>query len=474
MPIDPRIPLGVQPLQLPSPLDVVQTVAQIQGIREQTEARREQAELRRLAAEEARTKHLRQRQIDEAWEAAVSIDPASGRMKVDHAKLLGKLPGSLWPTVKKELDADEEHLLDLDTKRNAVTESQNKLLTSMADTIIAADYHPAVIAVQLKRAHERQVIDDATFAQLSQAPPEQLKALIQGSRTAPPAEKPQLVERMLSDGTIIKEWVVPKVGEGYRQAPKTTGLELKPVIDPKTGQAIYVRESEAIGQRVPPPMVAPSYQWATPPGATAPVLMTPQEIRGAGATSPTAGTAKPATGVERRTFGFFNRIRQADIDLESTEEEIANLGFLGQGRLAWAPNVAQSETGQLYTQAQRAFTEARLRKDSGAAIPPHEFESDAKTYFAQPGDGPAVIAQKRRARAALAASMARESGNALTEEYGEEAPNVIAAYKARAQGAPPPTTAPAQTHTVTAPNGKTYTFKSAAEAAAFKKRAGIP
>jgi hypothetical protein len=59
----------------------------------------------------------------------------------------------------------------------------------------------------------------------------------------------------------------------------------------------------------------------------------------------------------------------------------------------------------------------------------------------QPGDGPAVIAQKRRARAALAASMARESGNALVEEYGEEAPNIINTYKARAQGLPPPAAA---------------------------------
>jgi hypothetical protein len=95
MPIDPRIPLGVQPLQLPSPLEAVQTIAQIQGIREQTEARR-------LAAEAARQKAMDEaairRVMTEAggdWEKALpqlrTINPsAAAKLETDIAETRNK------------------------------------------------------------------------------------------------------------------------------------------------------------------------------------------------------------------------------------------------------------------------------------------------------------------------------------------------------------------------------------------------
>jgi hypothetical protein len=54
MPLDPRIPLGVQPPQIAAPFEALQTIAQLQGIREQTEARRLAADAaRQKAADEA-------------------------------------------------------------------------------------------------------------------------------------------------------------------------------------------------------------------------------------------------------------------------------------------------------------------------------------------------------------------------------------------------------------------------------------
>jgi hypothetical protein len=81
----------------------------------------------------------------------------------------------------------------------------------------------------------------------------------------------------------------------------------------------------------------------------------------------------------------------------------------------------QPEDNQLYVQAQRQFTEARLRKDSGAAIPEHEFANDRKTYFAQPGDSPDVIERKKMARENLLRSLRMESGRAFNEYFGAEA-----------------------------------------------------
>lgn len=58
------------------------------------------------------------------------------------------------------------------------------------------------------------------------------------------------------------------------------------------------------------------------------------------------------------------------------------------------PNAAQQATDQ----ARRNFVTAVLRKESGAAISPSEFENEAKKYFPQPGDSESVIRQKQNAR----------------------------------------------------------------------------
>lgn len=90
-----------------------------------------------------------------------------------------------------------------------------------------------------------------------------------------------------------------------------------------------------------------------------------------------------------------------------------------------APSVAQQLTGgngisgsvataaatpqqQQIDQAQRDFINAVLRRESGAAISPGEFDSARKQYFVQPGDSPAVISQKARNRAIATQGMLAE------------------------------------------------------------------
>jgi hypothetical protein len=150
----------------------------------------------------------------------------------------------------------------------------------------------------------------------------------------------------------------------------------------------------------------------------------------------TVADGKPSNGLEKRALNFFNRAKQADEDLDKIEAAIAASGTISQMWRENAPNFLQSTTGQMYTQSQRAFTEARLRKDSGAAIPPHEYQNDQRTYFVQAGDDPATVDQKQRARAALLASLGFESGRALPEFYGDDAKALIEDYKGRAKGTP--------------------------------------
>ena len=61
-------------------------------------------------------------------------------------------------------------------------------------------------------------------------------------------------------------------------------------------------------------------------------------------------------------------------------------------------NWTQSGGQQQVEQAQRDFVNAVLRRESGAAISPGEFDSAKRQYFPQIGDSESVKAQKARNR----------------------------------------------------------------------------
>jgi hypothetical protein len=144
--------------------------------------------------------------------------------------------------------------------------------------------------------------------------------------------------------------------------------------------------------------------------------------RSQAAGKPAAQAARGATGQERTALGFYNRAQKASDDIAPLEEKIAKAGAASQLQLQHGANWMQTDEQQAYRQAQRSFTEARLRKESGAAIPDHEYANDARTYFAQPGDSKATLEQKRKARAVVLDGLRFGSGKAYDEYYGEPAP----------------------------------------------------
>jgi hypothetical protein len=142
------------------------------------------------------------------------------------------------------------------------------------------------------------------------------------------------------------------------------------------------------------------------------------------------GGSRPSIGAERQALAYFNRAKQASEDIAGIEGEMAKAGTASQYQLQYAPNILQTAKQQRYRQGQRAFTEARLRKESGAAIPAAEYENDAKTYFAQPGDDEQTIAQKQQARQTVLEGLKFASGKAYDEFYGQQEPTVQAGPKA--------------------------------------------
>jgi hypothetical protein len=73
-------------------------------------------------------------------------------------------------------------------------------------------------------------------------------------------------------------------------------------------------------------------------------------------------------------------------------------------------NYAQSKEYQQFRQARENFAYALLRRETGAAIQPFEYETIDKTYFPQPGDDKTLLAQKAQARKVALEGMQRAAG----------------------------------------------------------------
>jgi len=115
------------------------------------------------------------------------------------------------------------------------------------------------------------------------------------------------------------------------------------------------------------------------------------------------------TEVQAKSEKFANKMETAEKNLSG----IVNEGTSVAGRgLDMVPggNFLQSNNYQKYRQAQDNFITALLRDESGAAIGTAEFKRYERELFPQPGDGPAVIAQKAEARKTAIEAMKKSAG----------------------------------------------------------------
>jgi hypothetical protein len=112
-------------------------------------------------------------------------------------------------------------------------------------------------------------------------------------------------------------------------------------------------------------------------------------------------TARPLTEQQSKDMVFATRAEGALAALEPVADTLTSFGQ----RLAEADptgavrGAVQTPEFQVAQQAGQEFLQAILRKDTGAAITEQEQRLYGETYLPQPGDGPAVLEQKRLARA---------------------------------------------------------------------------
>ena len=115
---------------------------------------------------------------------------------------------------------------------------------------------------------------------------------------------------------------------------------------------------------------------------------------------PLQGITKPLNDSQSKALLFGTRMQEAHKVLG----DLANSGTTSSVPGSRAPiiggvvNAFSGENQQMLDQAKRDFINAVLRRESGAAIAPSEFDNGDKQYFPQIGDSTAVMAQKARNR----------------------------------------------------------------------------
>jgi len=119
------------------------------------------------------------------------------------------------------------------------------------------------------------------------------------------------------------------------------------------------------------------------------------------------------TEVQGKTAGFALRMENDEDIFASLDME--QFASLSSRLIDFVPEGLRFTDRQKYEQGKLDFINAQLRRESGAAIAEHEFDSANIQYFPMPGNGQEVVAQKARNRKAVIAAMKVEAGYAFTK-----------------------------------------------------------
>lgn len=107
---------------------------------------------------------------------------------------------------------------------------------------------------------------------------------------------------------------------------------------------------------------------------------------------------------------FGKRMETSNGVLGKLSQEGFNRADKREGIKALLPSVLQGSAMRQQDQAERNFVNAILRRESGAAISPSEFENAAQQYFPRAGDTGEVLAQKSQNREQAIEGMRAASG----------------------------------------------------------------
>ncbi len=124
------------------------------------------------------------------------------------------------------------------------------------------------------------------------------------------------------------------------------------------------------------------------------------------------------TAAQSTSYGYGNRMLESGKTIAALENTIAGKGVADSlSQFAQEQAVGGTLTNrfvspelQQFDQAKRDFINAKLRKESGAAIAQSEFDNAAAQYFPVPGDDAKTVEQKRKNRDVVTRDLLAEAG----------------------------------------------------------------
>lgn len=113
--------------------------------------------------------------------------------------------------------------------------------------------------------------------------------------------------------------------------------------------------------------------------------------------------------------GYARRLEQAESVFDGLQKKGYSRASRMQNVRSWFPGETQPDQLRQNEQAENNFTNAVLRRESGAAITDTERTEAIRQYFPRPGDNEETIAQKKANRQQVMAALKAEAGRALNE-----------------------------------------------------------
>lgn len=400
MPVDPSIALQVRPVQFENPLDSQSkalTLRHLMGAQQMQDMQLQQG-------------RRQQQQDDEYAEALRAGVGADG--KLDYGATLGALARSgnakgYGALMKQQAEAtkagaDLNHTnaqtadLEVKTKANRmayVTESVKRMLSNP------------------------NLTTDDVIKELAQSPPEMQQQASQLVRNLSPDPR-QLRQQLLTLGLNAEQQL--KALQPQLQAIDTGSSQQLVDMNPMTRGA-----APTSFKKTPTPGEAARLAWDREQGANQfipvdGVGLYVGDKRTGSARQVTDPSGKPVVPNKALTEGqakanlFGTRMQEADRIINSLAAKGVTAPSLpqqltgGNGVTGSIATAAANPQQQQVDQAQRDFINAVLRRESGAAISPGEYDSARKQYFVQPGDSPEVIKQKARNRSLATQGMLAE------------------------------------------------------------------
>lgn len=403
MPIDASIPMGVRPPQIESPLNALAQMMQVKGLQQQ-------GEMNGLKMDEYRRGIADQDSLRSAL-SAPGADPYQVLLRSGNVKGATDYQKSQADTAKTSSETDYKKLETAHKRVDLIGQTMGwvKANPTVENATQAVQYLVQNGVMPPEKAQEALAKFNANptpqgvaqFAELG------YRAALSAKDQLPKIDTRNLggtTDTLSTDPVNGRSSVVNSAQN--TQSPDNAASNARIAADAAAGRAVTARGQDMTDQRQRDALAATITKPFEITGEDGKPVLVQQDKQGnikpVQGYGPKQGASKPLTDTQAKALQFGSRMQSA----EDTLAELSGKGVTtsipgsrGGYGVGTAINALQPADRQRLDQAKRDFINAVLRRESGAAISPTEFDSAEKQYFPQPGEtDPSILSQKKKNR----------------------------------------------------------------------------